>query len=576
MLILTLFAFIAGVVTVLSPCILPLLPIILSTADGSRQRPLGVVLGFVASFTFFTLFLSSLVRLTGIPADAMRLVSIVILAGFGLSLLIPSVQLQLEKWFSQLANFIPNQQGRSGLVGGLIVGLSLGLLWTPCVGPILASVISLALSGSVSAQAFVITLAYAVGTALPMFGVMLAGATALQKVPWLVANTGKIQKGFGVVMIATALAILLNLDRAFQTFILSTFPNYGTGLTKLEDRATVREQLQLFNQNPIDEDMLGKSTADMTQSKGVPAPELVPGGEWFNLPSGYPNGLRLADLRGKVVLVDFWTYSCINCQRTMPYLRSWWEKYEADGLVIIGVHSPEFEFEKDPANVKKALTDFQLTYPVMQDNNFATWRAYRNQYWPAKYLIDKDGQVRYTHFGEGAYDDTEAMIRKLLQETGAEVSQQVPSNPTYQTYSRTPETYLGYARMEYLASPERVVPDQQLTFTAPDPLPGNSFGFEGGWTVTSEAARPEVGARLYLNFNAKEVFLVARPTAEPVRMKVWLDGQVQALGADNQAGEVSITGDQLYKLINLASPGQHELQLEFPAGGVELFAFTFG
>lgn len=244
MLILLLFSFLAGIATVLSPCILPLLPIILSSSDSSgKQRPLGVVTGFVASFTFFTLFLSLLVRLSGIPADTMRLLSIVVLAGFGSSLLIPGFQAKLEVLFSRLGVFAPKKQ-HAGFAGGLLVGFSLGLLWTPCVGPILAAVISLAITGAVTAQAALITFAYALGTALPMFLIMMAGSAALQKVPWLVKNTGRIQKAFGILMILTALAILLGWDRQFQVFVLTTLPNYSSELTKIESLPNVANQIE--------------------------------------------------------------------------------------------------------------------------------------------------------------------------------------------------------------------------------------------------------------------------------------------------------------------------------------------
>lgn len=573
MLLLILFAFLAGVVTVLSPCILPLLPIILSSADGTgKQKPFGVVVGFVASFTFFTLFLSTIVRLSGIPAESLRFFSIFILAGFGVSLLIPQVQAQIEILFSRFANLVPSSQSQTGFFGGLVIGLSLGLLWTPCVGPILASVISLAITGTVTAQAFLITLAYAVGTAIPMFMIMLAGSTALKKVPWLLRNTSKIQKAFGVLMILTAIGIFLNVDRRFQTWVLQTFPNYGVGLTKFEDTTQIKNELQKVNQKPMDETMLGKPSSELIQPKGIPAPELIQGGQWFN-----SQPLKLADLKGKVVLVDFWTYSCINCQRTLPYLREWYEKYKDNGLVIIGVHAPEFEFEKNPKNVQQAITDFGLTYPVMQDNEFATWKAYQNRYWPAKYLIDKDGNVRYTHFGEGKYDETEKMIQELLKETGSQVSTDQISNPEYQTYARTPELYLGYSRLQYLTSPERVKQDQVVTFTAPETLSTNSFAYQGDWAVMPEYAEPSKDAQLYLNFEAKEVFLVARPKNGQVgQMKVYLDNQMEAFGADNENGIITVDSDRLYKLIQLPSPSRHELKIEFQDDNLEVYAFTFG
>ncbi len=566
------FAFLAGVVTVLSPCILPLLPIILSSSDGvGKQKPLGVVIGFVASFTFFTLFLSTIVRLSGIPGESLRFFSIAVLALFGASLLIPQIQALIEVLFSRFANQMPSAKNRSGFLGGFVIGLSLGLLWTPCVGPILASVISLAITGTVTAQAFLITLAYALGTAIPMFMIMLAGSTALQKVPWLLGNSGMIQKAFGVLMILTAIGIFFSVDRRFQTFILTAFPNYGVGLTKFEDITVVKQELEKVNQKPT-QSMLSAPTFNTILPQGPVAPELIPGGAWFN-----SEPLTLAELKGTVVLIDFWTYSCINCQRTLPYLREWYEKYKDEGLVIIGVHAPEFEFEKNPKNVQQANTDFGVMYPVMQDNDFATWRAYDNHYWPAKYLVDKNGTIRYTHFGEGEYDETEQMIQELLRETGSQVSTEHIDNPEYRTYARTPELYLGYARIEYLASPERVIQDQRITFTAPNQLPKNSFAYQGDWSVMPEYAEPSKNAQLLLNFEAKEVFLVARPkNGQTGEMKVLLDNQLQAFGADNENGSVTVDSDRLYKLIQLPSPGRHELKIEFQDDNLEVYAFTFG
>jgi cytochrome c biogenesis protein CcdA/thiol-disulfide isomerase/thioredoxin len=549
MILLILFAFLAGIVTVLSPCILPLLPIILSSsADTSgKKRPFGVVVGFVGSFTFFTLSLASIVKFTGIPAESLRFISIIILAVFGLSLLIPQVQLLIEQLFSRLARFAPQGQGKTGFFGGLVVGLSLGLLWTPCVGPILASVISLALSGSVNTQAVILTLSYSVGTAIPMFIIMLAGSTALQKVPWLVRNTGKIQKAFGVLMILTAVGIFFNIDRRFQTFILETFPQYGTGLTQFEDNQNIRKELEKVNGNPVDESMLGKPMLDT--SKKIIAPDITAGGEWFN-----SEPLTLTQLKGKVVVIDFWTYSCINCQRTLPYLRDWWQKYKDQGLVIVGVHSPEFEFEKDAGNVSEAIQDFKLEYPIVQDNNFATWRAYHNRYWPAKYFIDKDGYVRFTHFGEGKYDESERVIQELLREAGSADMTSDVSNPTYQIYAKTPEIYLGNTRFNGQ----------------------NYVRFEGNFERSDEHINPQKGAKLFLTFESKEVFLVMRPKQSTAKVKVYIDDKVQHLGEDNINGVVTINKDRLYKLIRLDTPGNHLLRLEFEDSNAEVFAFTFG
>ena len=569
MILLIAFAFLAGIVTILSPCILPILPIILSSSssDSGKKRPVGVVVGFIASFTFFTLFLSSIVKASGFPAESLRYISVFILGMFGLSLLIPQVQVLIEKIFSSLAKYVPSSQNKKGFGGGVLIGLSLGLLWTPCVGPILASVISLAISGSISSQAFLITLAYSLGTAIPMFVIMQAGSTALQKVPWLVRNTARIQETFGVLMIATAIGIFFNLDRQFQTFVLSRFPQYGVGLTKFEDNQQVKEELEKVSQK--ESNMLGTN-----KSKSF-APEIISGGEWFN-----SDPLGVEELRGKVVLIDFWTYSCINCQRTFPYLRDWWNKYQDKGLVIIGVHSPEFEFEKNPKNVSQALEDFNITYPVVQDNDFETWRAYNNRYWPAKYLIDKNGEIRYTHFGEGDYDKTEKMIQKLLEEKGSDVTSSSVSNPEYKTYARTPETYLGYDRIQHFASPERISKDTESIYSFPIKLLSNSFAYEGNWTLMPEYSSPTKGSKLQINFESKEVFLVARSKKSDAKFTVTLDGGQTGeeifFGEDVIDGMVTVRADRLYKIINLPSAGAHTLLLEFLDDDIEVYAFTFG
>lgn len=582
MIILIGFAFLAGVITILSPCILPILPIILSsTVDTGRLRPLGVVTGFIFSFTFFTLFLSTIVKFSGIPAESLRFVSIFILILFGVSLFIPQAQLLTEKLFSKLTQFVPNGQneqalspsGRNkhGFFGGFVIGLSIGLLWTPCVGPILASVISLALSGSVTTEALFITLAYALGTAIPMFLIMQGGSKALQKVPWLLQNSNKIQKAFGVLMVLTAVGVFFNLDRKFQTFVLNTFPQYGSGLVKFEDNETVINQLDKLNAPEMDESQMGKPMSALEAQKGPIAPEIIPGGEWLNSPP-----LTMADLKGKVVLIDFWTYSCINCQRTFPYLKNWWNKYQNQGLVIIGVHSPEFEFEKSLNNVAQAAKDFDLQYPIVQDNNFATWKAYSNRYWPAKYLIDKDGFIRYSHFGEGDYNETEQMIQTLLKESGATNLSSDISNPEYQIYAKTPELYLGYGRIEYLSSPEKIIRDKLSAYTIPVTLPDNHFAYSGQWNLMKEYSNPQKGAALELDFDAKEVFLVMRSKQGQSQAKVTLDGEQKFMGVDVKDGVVTVSADTLYKLINLDTPGKHKLRLEFLDSNTEIYAFTFG
>lgn len=571
MLLLVIFAFIAGIVTILSPCILPILPIVLGGGiSHDKKRPFGIITGFIASFTFFTLFLSAIVRIVGIPAESLRYFSIIVILLFGIGLILPQFQKVLEKLFSKLSSIAPKGDSHSGFFGGILIGLSIGLLWTPCVGPILASVISLALTGNVNGQAFFITLAYSLGTAIPMLGIMLTGRTIFQKVPWLLSRTAQIQKLFGILMILTAVGIWFNVDRKFQTFILDTFPQYGTGLTKFEDTDVVNAELD--NLSDSDQPSLIQNKSSDYLPSYAAAPEIIPGGQWFN-----SDPLRIKDLRGKVVLIDFWTYTCINCQRTLPYLRDWNQKYKDTGLVIIGVHTPEFEFEKDPKNVTQALEDFEITYPIVQDNDYATWNAYSNRYWPAKYLIDKKGIVRYFHFGEGEYDETERAIQSLL-----ESDSPLPevNNPDYSIQTRTPELYLGHLRVEHLTSPEKILENVPGEYSYPQRQEESTFSFHGKWLIGREYAAPAKGSKLRLHFESKEVFLVARPregnTEGVMRITFNEKKPDTEAGEDVENGNVTIKKDALYKLIHLQKMGQGILEIEFMDDHLELYAFTFG
>lgn len=559
MIFLLIFAFLGGVVTILSPCILPLLPIILSSSSGGKSRPLGVVTGFIGSFTFFTLFLTAIVKLTGIPSDSLRVVSILIIGIFGLSYLIPQFQLWIEQVFVRFARIAPKHGNEPGFKNGLLIGFSLGLLWTPCVGPILAGVISLALSGSVTTDAIFITLAYSLGTAIPMFIIMRAGGTALKKVPWLVRNIGKVQKAFGVLMILTAFAIFFNFDRRLQTFVLEKFPQYGVGVTSLEDNELVDDAL--------------KGLRSEEQEELKQAPEIISGGAWIN-----SDPLIITNLKNKVVLVDFWTYSCINCIRTLPHLRDWWEKYQTHGLVIIGVHTPEFEFEKSLSNLQTAVKDFELKYPIVQDNDYATWKAFDNRFWPAKYLIDKDGKIRYTHFGEGNYDETEKMIQTLLTEMGASISDEIEASSKLDNSPRSPETYLGYSRLDALVSEEKIVMDEFTSYSTPEVVPFDFFALDGTWKVEREFSTPQAGGNLIMAFEGKQVFLIMRSDS-PTRVRINLDSEPVATtnqGEDVKNSLITVNKDRLYKLIKLPETGFHILWLEFLDPGTEVFAFTFG
>ncbi len=601
MLLLIVFAFLAGIVTIFSPCILPVLPIILSASVGSgRRRPLGIVFGFVLSFTFFTLALTAIVKATGLSADALRLVAVVVIGFFGLSLLFPQTQVLLERVmsaFSGLAGGVTAQKsGQTGFWGGVLIGLSLGLLWTPCVGPILAAVITLAITQTVNAQAMVITLAYSLGSALPMLGITYASQRLLQQVRFLNKYASRIQQGFGVVMILTAVAILLNLDRQFQTAVLQLFPQYGSGLTAIENTSVVQQQLQQFRSSgnsPTTNSGVGgaPSTGTNTQTgslsqSGTPAlsaptalaPDFTGGGPWIN--SG-PLSISKA-LKGKVVLVDFWTYSCINCIRTMPYLKKWYATYKDQGLVIVGVHSPEFAFEHDTANVTKAVHDFGLTYPIVQDNDFAIWKAYSNSAWPAHYLIDKNGYIRDVHFGEGNYVETENAIRTLLNEPPITKAEPAPS---YR--QQTPETYLGYGHFTLTdngsySSQNTITKDQAQLYYANQRVEDDAVALAGNWIVTAPTIQPQAdGAVLKLNFLAQQVYLVMdNPAKVTGKVQVLLDGkplpaQYQTADTDSN-GMITVTYPRKYDVLDLKQDyGRHEVELIFPAG-IGAYSFTFG
>ncbi len=580
MIVLLAFAFLSGLITVLSPCILPVLPVVLSGGMGAgKARPFGVLAGFVASFTAFTLALTAIVQAIGISPDALRIAAVVLLVLFGVVMLVPA----LGKWFEAATGWIANRGAgapkpaarRAGFWMGVPVGLTLGLVWTPCVGPIMASVASLALTQRVDGGAVFITLAYTLGTSVPMLAVMLGGRALLNRVPGLARNAAKIQKGFGAVMIAVGVAIGFGWDRQFQAAVLKAFPSYGTGLTAVEETKAVRAALRqrdpgagsmraLVPASPVfsgvsDEGPQNGSLGDYGQ-----APAIVAGGAWFNTEGSAP--LAMESLRGKVVIVDFWTYSCINCVRTLPYLRAWYDAYKDKGLVIVGVHTPEFEFEKSAANVGRAIGDLGVTWPVVQDNDYAQWTAYGNRYWPAHYFIDTKGRVRSFHFGEGGYDEGERIIQALLKEAGAETGA-IVSRPGPRVSARTPETYLGRDRAEGFipASSDR----------ASRPPGDGEWTLQGKWTISGQFVAPETTGVLELGFDAMNVYLVIEPQGPDGTIQVTVDGKVPADTVDVRSGRLTASQSRLYQLVGLANPGAHVLRLEV-TGTLRLFAFTFG
>ena len=587
MIVLLPFAFLAGFVTILSPCILPVLPVVLSGSVGGKSRPFGVITGFIASFSVFTLILSTLVQALNIPPDALRIAAVVLIISFGLIMLIPQLRYGFEKIASRIANVGGAKKQSKGFTGGLLIGASLGLVWTPCVGPIMASVISLAITQSIDGGSILIILVYSLGTAIPMLAIMLGGRTLLKRIPLLSRNLPGVQRIFGVLMILVGIAIGFGWDRSFQSVILRILPNYGSGLTVFENAEPVRRALDARNSLSTDDAAIAGPTQikfDTTPKDGIlgdfgPAPEFVTQGQWFNSEelglTGQVDEITMSDLRGKVVLVDFWTYSCVNCVRTIPHLRAWYDTYKDDGFVIIGVHTPEFVFERKPENVQKAMGKLGVNWPVVLDNGYAQWRAYKNRYWPAHYFIDAVGRVRYFHFGEGKYDIAEKVIRALLEEAGSVLTARSALRPEAKLESQTAETYLGYSRAQGFSSDTAPVPNRP-TLYKPAKKPANGeWTLEGNWTIAGEYVVPENSGVLELGFYAKDVFLVIEPSEGSGQISVTVDGYSANNTNDVRDGLLVTDSSRLYHLVKQSKPGEHILRLEVD-GDLRLFAFTFG
>ncbi len=579
MLLLFFFAFLSGLVTIFAPCIWPLLPIILSaSASDGKRKPLGIVTGIALSFTIFTLTLSYILKVIPFDPDNLRILGVVVIAFLGVVLAVPALGKRLEGAVSRLSGFggrFLNQKG-SGFGSGFITGFALGVVWSPCAGPILATVATLAATQAVNITVVFITLSFVIGVAVPLYIFATVGQKLLTKTRALSPYTSRIQQVFGVVMILAALAIYTGYDRVLQTRLLDAFPRYGTFLNQFEKNDNVKKELDKLK-DPQSEvslmDQIKKTSRSVMTglTNQGQAPEFAGIKKWLNTEDG--KSLTMSELRGKVVLVDFWTYSCINCIRTLPYVTRWYEKYKDQGFVVVGVHTPEFEFEKKESNVREALSRHQITYPVAMDNDYATWQAYHNSYWPAHYLIDREGTIRQTHFGEGGYDETEQAIQDLLGGSGVSAV----DNPQYETYAKTAETYVGYGRMERFNSAEPLQKDTMASYSFKAVPPSSGVALAGEWNIMKEYATPSKGAVLNMPFDSREVFLVMRPKAgASSRVKVFVDGVLQSFGEDNQNGIVTVDTDRLYKLVRLDQPGKHLLRLEFQDENVEVYAFTFG
>ena len=589
MALLILFGFLAGAGTALSPCVLPVLPIALGAgATGGRRRPLGIVVGLTASFTFATVALVYVIDALGLPDTLLRTLAIAVLLAFGATLLVPPLAARVEGALSGVAARLgarPARASGDGFGSGLLVGGSLGLVYAPCAGPILAGVITVSASQPFAAGRLAVALAYGIGSALVLYLLMLGGRRVVAP---LARRGGALQMAMGALMALVALAMLNDYDLRFQSAIAKDLPGFLVTPTEaLEKTGTARRALadlrgRSGSRLSAAADGVGSAPAHGAAAARLglrdygPAPDFTDTQRWFNTADG--SGLTMRALRGRVVLIDFWTYTCVNCVRTFPYLKAWDARYRSQGLTIVGVHTPEFPFERDAGNVAAAIKREGLRYPVVQDNDYGTWDAYGNQYWPAHYFVDARGRVRYAHFGEGDYDHSEQVIRALLQEAGRRVAA-ARSGARGVAPSRgvtTPESYLGSLRAARFAN-GAILPGRQDYGPAPAPMrDGLSYG--GVWEIRREEATAGPGAALHLAFGARRVFLVLGSPGRARHVRVLLDGRPipDALaGADVRDGVATIASQRLYDLVDLPRVERHVLELR-PEAGVQGYAFTFG
>jgi cytochrome c biogenesis protein CcdA/thiol-disulfide isomerase/thioredoxin len=573
-LLLILFALIAGAGTALSPCVLPVLPAVLSAGvTGGRRRPLGVATGLALSFTFATVALVYVIDALGLPDDFARKLAIVVLAVFGITLLVPPLSDRVEALASRMVGG-PQRIRGGGFWGGLLLGASLGFVYAPCAGPILAGVITVSASQPLMADKILVALAYGIGSAAVIYAILLGGRRVTDHLGPL---RGRVNYVMGAVMIAVAVVLITDTDIRFETTLAKSAPDFLVNPTKsIEDSSAVEDDLARLRGHSVQR-AVGEKEAEAGSRLPVlaPAPNFTATQRWFNTPGG--QALSIPELRGKVVLIDFWTYTCINCLRTLPHVEAWYRKYRGDGLVVVGVHTPEFPFEKEAGNVEQAIASNDLTYPVAQDNDYGTWNAYGNQYWPAKYLIDTRGRVRYVHFGEGEYDTTERAIRSLLAERGdrglggeTRVRAEQPSAGL-----TTPESYLGGARADRFVNGPF---SGAHRYALPAALPPDHLAYGGRWRITGDSATALQGAKLKLAFGARRVFLVLGSPQAQLPLQVLLDGEPipdRLAGADVRGGAATIGAQRLYKLVDLPRVERHVLTLRF-SPGISGYAFTFG
>ncbi len=596
--ILFVLAYVGGVLTIISPCILPVLPFVFARADQPFVKSgLPMLLGMAATFAL----VATLAAVGGgwaVQANEYgRLVAIVVLAVLGLTLLFPSLADRLTRPLVAAGARLSESAGAGGgsptVLPSFLLGIATGLLWAPCAGPILGLILTGAALNGANVQTSLLLLAYAAGAATSLAVALLIGGRVFAAMKRSLGVSEWIRRGLGVAVLVGVVAIALGLDTGALTQaslasttgleqgLLDKFgkPAQAPGGSMAMSGAVSGAPSMTMSANP---------SVGPTDGLGVEGglPPLDGAVEWLNSPPLTPQGLR-----GKVVLIDFWTYSCINCLRAIPYVRAWAEKYKDQGLVVIGVHTPEFAFERNALNVKRAVRDLKIGYPVAIDSNFAIWRAFDNQYWPAHYFIDAQGRIRHHHFGEGEYAESEHVIQQLLAETGnKDVAKGIVSIAATGAEAaadagnvKSPETYLGFTRSENFSSPGGVVQDVDHVYATPADLQLNQWALSGTWKIEDEKAiLGAAGGGIAFRFHARDLHLVlgAGDDGKPARFRVLIDGQPPGddHGADVDAsGAGTVTGQRLYQLLRQhGAVKDRTFEIQFLDPGVQAFAFTFG
>ena len=573
MLSLALIGLLGGLITGISPCILPVLPVIFfsgtqssgtqSADDGAvavktqREvgRPYRVIGGLVLSFSLVTLVGSALLSLLHLPQDAIRWIALAALVAIGLGLIFPRFEQLLERPFAR----IPQKQITTR-AGGFALGLALGVLYVPCAGPVLAAIVVAGATANIGLPVVVLTVAFALGTAVPLLFFALAGQRVTQRISAFRRHQRQIRVTAGVVTLLLAVALVFNLPAALQRAI----PDYTSSL---QNKVGGDEQLQQKLGGIVNDQNkeLANCTSGSTQLQNCgPAPDLRGINAWLNTPAALPIDLKA--LRGKVVLIDFWAYSCINCQRAIPHVEGWYKDYQDDGFEVIGVHTPEYAFEKVTGNVKMGAADIGITYPIALDNSYSTWTNYRNKYWPAEYLIDASGVVRHVSFGEGDYDGTEKLIRQLISTArpGVRLPPAVDAPDTTPAGGLTPETYLGVGKMVNYAR-GGVYDKGQANFTFPAALPNDTFALQGPWTLDYQGATADTdSSSIKLNYHAKNVYLVVGGTGN---LTVTRDGKTTTVPVSGPPTSRQIVGGKD------VARGLLDVRLD---KGLQVFSFTYG